>query len=122
MAVGHHGGSSVEPDGLGAVARPHRKSVSQLLPLQLADFRTAFAALQAVSDDRGYQFLAGIHGLPLPKYCKIAHGQSLFLAWHRAYLYTLERALRDHVSTASLVWWDWRHVPGIPPAFAAEEA
>ena len=62
MAVGHHGGSSVEPEGLGAVARHHRKSVSQHLPQQLADFRTAFAALQAVSGDRGYQFLAANSG------------------------------------------------------------
>ena len=91
-----------------------------LLPQQLADLRNAFAKMQAVSDDRGYQFQAGIHGLPLPKYCKIAHGQPLFLAWHRAYLYTFELALRDQVRAVSLAWWDWRHTREIPASFAAD--
>lgn len=81
----------------------------------------AFKQVEALQDDRGYQFHAGIHGLPLPKYCKIAHGQPLFLPWHRAYLYNFELALRDRVSDATLVWWDWRNVRRIPRAFDERE-
>jgi tyrosinase len=101
-----------------AAAIRQRRSVTQLLPTQLATLRQAFAAVQALGDDRGYQFHAGIHGLPLPKYCKIAHGQALFLAWHRAYLYTFEMALRDQVHGATLAWWDWRAVRKVPDAFS----
>jgi len=79
----------------------------------------------SVSDERGYQYLAGIHGLPLPIGCDNAHGTPYFLPWHRAYLYFFERALRDRVSEAMLAWWDWRtaHLganPGIPTAFASK--
>jgi len=102
--------------GAQAVATRQRRSVSQLLPRQLGDLREGFRKMQALSDDRGYQFHAGIHGLPLPKYCKIAHGQGLFLAWHRAYLYVFEQALRKQVPTAVLAWWDWTRVPRIPRA------
>jgi len=116
-----HPDPPLAPGALGSVAAHHRKSVSQLLPNQLADLRTAFAKTQALSDDRGYQFHAGIHGLPLPKYCKIAHGQPFFLAWHRAYLYTFELALRDQVGTVSLAWWDWRTVREVPGPFALEK-
>ncbi len=74
-------------------------------------------------DERGYDHHAvGIHGLPLPIYC--THGDHLFLPWHRAYLYFFELALRDHVPTVSLPWWDWSseqaHASGIPEAYAAE--
>lgn len=100
-----------------AVALRQRRSVTQLSHDQLGTLREAFAAVQALSDDRGYQFHAGIHGLPLPKYCKIAHGQALFLPWHRAYLYNFERALRDQVPDATLAWWDWRVTREVPEAF-----
>ena len=58
----------------GEVSDLERRDVSSLLPRQLADLREAFRKVQGLSDDRGYQFHAGVHGLPLPKYCKIAHG------------------------------------------------
>lgn len=105
-----------------AVAVRQRRSVTQLSPPQLNTLRAAFKAVQALSDDRGYQYHAGIHGLPLPKYCKIAHGQALFLPWHRAYLYNFEMALRDQVPDATLAWWDWRVVREVPPAYAEETA
>ena len=100
-----------------AVALHQRRSVTQLSPDQLATLRTAFEAVQALGDDRGYQYHAGIHGLPLPKYCKIAHGQALFLPWHRAYLYNFELALRDQVADAALAWWDWRVEQALPGAY-----
>jgi tyrosinase len=103
-----------------AVSLRQRRSVTQLSDQQLATLRQAFAAVEAISDDRGYQYHAGIHGLPLPKYCKIAHGQALFLPWHRAYLYNFEMALRDQVPDATLPWWDWRVTRDVPDAYAQD--
>lgn len=81
----------------------------------------AFAAMYGLRDERGYGFHAGLHGLPLPTYCE--HGTSLFLPWHRAYVYLFERALQDRDPAANLPWWDWSsaraHAEGIPLAFRA---
>jgi tyrosinase len=91
-----------------------------MTPAQLELLRDAFTAVQGISDDRGYNHWAGIHGLPLPMYCK--HGDRLFLPWHRAYLYFFELALRDQAPDASVPWWDWTvpgpHRSGLPRAFA----
>lgn len=103
-----------------------RRSVHDLTEDQLETLREAFRAAMSVSDNRGYNFHAGIHGLPLGAaqsafYCR--HDLLLWLAWHRAYLYLFELALRDHVPDASLPWWDWAspisHSTGIPEAFAS---
>src|SRR6266545_4319033 len=97
----------------------HRKNVEHLTASQLTTLRSAFGAVEAISDDRGFAHWAGIHGLPLPMYC--THGTRLFLAWHRAYLYFFELALRDQVPAAALVWWDWTSVSsqtnGLPTAY-----
>ena len=78
-------------------------------------------AMYGLRDERGYGFHAGLHGLPLPTYCE--HGTSLFLPWHRAYVYLFERALQDRDPAANLPWWDWSsaraHAEGIPLAFRA---
>ena len=73
---------------------------------------------QAIGDDRGYQYWAGIHGLPLPISCK--HASPIFLPWHRAYLYFFEKALQDRVAGVTQPWWDWtrQHDQGLPPAYA----
>jgi tyrosinase len=104
------------------VALEHRPSVDQLSPTQLAALRQAIVAAQQISDERGYQHWAGIHGLPLPMYCQ--HGTPLFLPWHRAYLYLFEKALQDLVPGTMLAWWDWTvaHDVGIPAAYAQEQA
>jgi tyrosinase len=83
----------------------HRRDASRLTPGQLADLRLAITEAQAVTDDRGYQAWAGIHGLPLPISC--THHSTLFLPWHRAYLYFFEKALQDQVPGVTLPWWDW---------------
>lgn len=79
-----------------------------------------------ISDDRGYAYWAGIHGLPLPIGCDNAHGTPYFLPWHRAYLYFFERALRDQVPDTMLTWWDWSARPGgaprIPSVFSDRQA
>jgi tyrosinase len=99
----------------------HRKNVENLSDAQLQALRNAFAAAEAIGDDRGFAHWAGIHGLPLPMYCQ--HGTRRFLPWHRAYLYFFELALRDLNHDAILAWWDWTsdtsHMNGIPRAFAA---
>ncbi len=104
------------------VALRHRRSVTALQPDQLTAFRRAITAAQGISDERGYQYWAGVHGLPLPIYCQ--HHTPLFLPWHRAYLYFFERALQDLVPGVTLPWWDWTadHAQGIPSAYAQRRA
>jgi tyrosinase len=92
----------------------HRLNIDQLSAEQLAAFRAAVSGMMGISDDRGYNYQAGIHGLPLPISCDIAHGHPIFLPWHRAYLYFFELYLRDIQANVTLPWWDWtsdRHVP-----------
>ena len=86
----------------------YRRRVGALTAGQLSILRQAFSTSMSVSDDTGYEYWAGIHGLPLPISCGNAHGTPYFLPWHRAYLYLFERSLRDRVADASLAWWDWR--------------
>jgi tyrosinase len=104
------------------VALRHRRSARRLTAGQLGDLRQAIAAAQAISDDRGYQHWAGIHGLPLPISC--VHHRELFLPWHRAYLYFFEKALQERVPGVTLPWWNWTvdHAQGIPAAYAKKQA
>jgi tyrosinase len=124
-------GAAPHPAHAPAPAAPllrHRKSVYALSPAQLDALRRAYDALYKISDNRGYGFHAGIHGVP-GNWCRHHEPPSqipLFLPWHRAYLYGFERALRDAVPEASLPWWDWTapsaHQNGIPQSFAAARA
>ncbi len=75
-----------------------------------------------ISDERGYNYQAGIHGLPLPMSCDIAHGRPIFLPWHRAYLYFFELTLRDLQPAVTLPWWDWTSDPAIPAAYSESTA
>ena len=88
----------------------HRQSVSRLTEEELSRLREAYSAAIEIQDERGFNYHAGIHGLPLPVYCR--HGRPgirdpLFLPWHRAYLYFFELALRDLIPSVTLPWWDW---------------
>src|SRR5919201_5356864 len=101
-----------------------RKSVYALAPGQVDALRRAFEAVYGLSDNRGYQYWAGVHGVP-GNHCRHHEPPGrlpLFLPWHRAYLYFFERALRDQVPAASLPWWDWTspsaHKDGIPRAYS----
>jgi tyrosinase len=78
--------------------------------------RAGITNMLALSDDRGFEYWAGIHGLPLPISC--VHGSPLFLPWHRAYLYYFEQYLLDQEPTVSLPWWDWSTQQGIPDIYA----
>jgi len=105
-----------------------RKSVYALSPAQLDALRRSFDAVYRISDNRGYAYHAGLHGVP-GNFCRHHEPPSqlpLFLPWHRAYLYMFERALRDQVQEASLPYWDWTapsaHQSGIPQSYAVARA
>jgi tyrosinase len=102
-----------------SVALRHRLNVDSMSAKQLAAFRAAIKGAMEISDERGYNYQAGIHGLPLPISCDIAHGRPVFLPWHRAYLYFFELTLRDLQPGVSLPWWDWTADPAIPRAYSA---
>lgn len=97
----------------------YRRSVDRLDASQLADLRASFTAVMRISDQRGYDHHAGIHGLP-EQLCQ--HGTRLFLPWHRAYLYFFELALQEQVPGVTIPWWDWTAPAsdrsGIPRAYA----
>lgn len=103
-----------------------RKNILKLTAQELNDFRNALEGLYEVSaqggndDERGYQWIAGIHGFPAPVYCQ--HGNLNFPTWHRAYLYEYEQRLQDQNPNVMLPYWEWdaedASTIGIPPAFA----
>ena len=97
----------------------YRKSVDWLRGPQLMALRDAFGRSMSLTDERGFDYWAGLHGLPLPMYCE--HHTDLFLPWHRAYLYFFELTLKDLDRTVSLPWWDWTsaaaHERGLPSAY-----
>jgi tyrosinase len=101
-----------------------RKRVGALSAQELATLRNAYARMQARLDNRGYNYWAGVHGVP-QWYCWHHNGSlrdgrrlNLFLPWHRAFMRYFELAMRDQVSNAVLPWWDWT-LGGIPAAFDA---
>jgi tyrosinase len=100
----------------------YRLNVDSMSDAQLAAFRAAISAAMGISDERGYDYQAGIHGLPLPIACDIAHGHPIFLPWHRAYLYFFELTVRDQQPGVTLPWWDWTADPAIPAAYSAPDA
>lgn len=104
-----------------AVPVRQRPRADQMTAAQVKELRAAFGALQKIGDERGYEFYAGLHGLPLPPECKIAHGHPAFLPWHRAYLLRFEQALRDTGHDVSLPWWDWTRTREIPAIFKEEK-
>ena len=97
-----------------------RKNIELLTASELQALSDSYRRMQLISDNRGFNYLAGFHGMP-GKYCHTT--KILFLPWHRAYLYTFEQALKDQAPSATVPWWDWTsalsHESGIPAAFAA---
>lgn len=96
----------------------YRKSVASLSADEVSALRSAVLSMRELPDDRGFEYWAGIHGLPLPISCW--HGSLLFLPWHRAYLYYFEQYLLDVMpagASVSLPWWDWSSQAGIPQSY-----
>jgi hypothetical protein len=96
-----------------------RRRVDELGQLELEKLRRAFQKMMDLSDDRGYQRWAGIHGMPPPLYGQ--HGQLSCLPWHRLYLARFEEALAQLEPGVALPWWDWTASGEIPEAFAVLE-
>jgi tyrosinase len=82
---------------------------------EIARFRKALEGMMARTDNRGYQYFAGWHGVPLG-ICE--HHNKLFLPWHRGYLYDFELALQEIDPDVTLPWWNWMDEPGIPDAYS----
>jgi len=104
-----------------------------MTPAGVALWRNAYGRMKGLLDDRGYDWLASLHGLTLPTWCE--HGTDLFLPWHRAYLFFWELAMQTRLgprltlrapedptlADVGLPWWDWTsaqsHATGLPAAF-----
>ncbi len=112
-----------------------RKNADNLDATELQALRAGYKAAQAISDNRGYNHFAGIHGIPNWFCWHHDHttgsnvNAKLFLPWHRAYLLSFERAIRDQsppTPKVGLPWWDWTsalsHAHGVPNAFSAASA
>jgi tyrosinase len=105
-----------------------RQGVHNLTDADVSAFRNAYGQMQAITDNRGFAYFAGLHGVP-NWYCQHSTDTApayYFLPWHRAYLYNLELAMRSQVASVSLPWWDWTLRPprqdGIPKIFADKTA
>src|SRR5262249_16083941 len=98
----------------------YRQNVDALSAADLDRLRAGIAAAKAISDNRGYQFFAGMHGIP-QFLCH--HGDLLFLPWHGAYLYTLELTFRELSPGFTLEYWEWSsaqsQTQGFPAAYSA---
>jgi tyrosinase len=100
-----------------------RKSVyalsdTEVLNYRLAVYRAARISAQSVQDNRGYQYVAGIHGQP-GRYCK--HNKPTFAIWHRPFIQGYEQRLQDLVPETFVPYWDWTtrraEQEGIPKIF-----
>lgn len=91
-----------------------RKNIAVLPDAQLTAFRNAVSQAMALTDDRGYSYFAGWHGVPF-NWCE--HGTEWFLPWHRAYLHLFELALQRLVAGVTLPWWDWTTTNTVPSAY-----
>lgn len=116
------------------VSRENIESWAEGSP-KLWQFRKALEAMQTVSDEalgdeRGYQWCAGVHGgFGGSPFCH--HGDDHFLTWHRPYLLDLELKLRAQIVEIAgqaaadewrLPYWEWdaEGVTGIPDAFTVD--
>lgn len=94
-----------------------RFDLTKLQDIDLQDLRDAYSAMYEISeiapgDQRGYYAYARGHGYDLD----LCHEDNrLFLTWHRAYIYTFEKALNsalqwkrnDFELELTLPYWDW---------------
>ncbi len=101
----------------------YRLRVSDPNDPHMATFIAASRRSQAISDNRGFNHIAGFHGAPgfwcwhHQKSSRTPLQARLFLPWHRAYLWTYEQSLQDIDAATALPWWDWTFMPTVPPAY-----
>ena len=104
-----------------------RKSVYALTPddvrnYRLAVYRIAKISAENVHDNRGYQWIAGVHGQP-GNYCH--RTPTAFAIWHRPFVQQFEQRLQDAITDPNvsvfLPYWDWTtrkaQAEGIPQIF-----
>jgi|HubBroStandDraft_6_1064221.scaffolds.fasta_scaffold00003_21 tyrosinase len=100
-----------------------RKSVYALTDQEVQNYRLAVYRIAQISalgaqDNRGYQYVAGIHGQP-GRYCK--HHVPAFAIWHRPFMQGYEQRLQDFVPEVFVPYWDWTtrraEQEGIPSIF-----
>ena len=96
---------SLQPGGAKPQVLRFRNNINALTKDQLIRLRATYTASYALNDERGYAHHAGLHGLPLPVEC--SHDSTLWLPWHRAYLYFFEMSLRDINHRVVQPWWSW---------------
>jgi tyrosinase len=96
-----------------------RQNINEMSATQVTRFRKAMKGMMERPDNRGYQFFAGWHWIPL-ELC--IHHEPMFLPWHRGYLYFFELALQEIDPEVTIPWWDWMNEPGIPAAYREKKA
>jgi tyrosinase len=108
---------------LAAGQPPERRTLQGLAwndPI-VATYRDAVSLLKQkpASDKMGWAGLAGIHGKNPNSYHFCPHGNWYFLPWHRAYILTYERVIRELTKNNdfALPFWDWTTNPKMPDVF-----
>jgi tyrosinase len=102
-----------------------RKDIDTLTPAEITALRTGIRVMQSrpASSRTSWLFQANIHGHPPgsgsnPAWDQCQHGSFFFLAWHRMYLYFLERILRAASGTPTLTVPYWNYSKATPTARA----
>ena len=95
-----------------------RQNVSEMSAAEIGRLRKAIEGMLSRPDNRGYQFFAGWHGVPLA-ICQ--HHNRFFLPWHRGYLYHFELGLQEVDPEVTVPWWNWLDEPDIPEAFRVKQ-
>jgi tyrosinase len=106
-----------------AAAPPLRKSLQGLAwndPI-VATYRDAVGKMKAMpeSEKLNWVNLAKIHGSDPNDYHFCPHGNWYFLPWHRAYVVTYERIIRQLTKNPdfAMPYWDWTDNPTMPEVF-----
>jgi tyrosinase len=112
--------------GMKALAQgqpPERRTLQGLAwndPI-VATYRDAVGQMKqkAASDKSSWAGLAGIHGASPDAYHFCPHGNWYLLPWHRAYILTYERFVRELTKNNdfALPFWDWTANPTMPDVF-----
>jgi tyrosinase len=89
----------------------------------VSTYRDAVAAMKAKpsGDKFNWSNLAHIHGIDPNHYHFCPHGNWYFLPWHRAYLVTYEKAIRQITghNDFAIPYWDWTTNPKLPDQFTS---
>jgi tyrosinase len=97
-----------------------RRSLHGMAPNDpiLQTWRDGVRLLKAASGNVSWTNFAGIHG-DASNFNLCPHGNWYFLPWHRAYLLSYERAVRQLTGNNdfALPYWDWTEDRQMPPAF-----